>query len=175
MLARTDPQIVPSHLPILQSALLALVGVTAAVAMTCPTVYYIGERASVSRALVFWLVFGLVFGLALPFVTGLLLPLSGVFIDLSQGIIGVGDIFPQALSALFRAPINAIVSGALATFTGLLVGLLWGLGAWAIDRLNASRDPNLSRNGTWALTIALTIGVLLALAFFPEETLARLN
>jgi Na+/citrate or Na+/malate symporter len=111
----------------------------------------------------------------LPFATGLLLPLSGVFIDLSQGIIGVGDIFSQALSALFRGPVNAIVSGALATFTGLFVGLLWGLGAWAIDRLNASRDPTLSRNATWAFTIALTVGMLLALAFFPEETLARLN
>lgn len=175
VLARTDPQLDPHHLPFLPSSLLALAGVTAAVIMTWPTVYYFGERASVSRALLFWLALGLVFGFTLPFATGLIMPLSGVFIDFSRGTIDVGDIFSQILSALFRAPLNAFISGTLSTFTGLIVGVLWGLGAWGIDRFNASADPNLSRYATWALTISLAAGVLLAMAFVPPETLARLN
>ncbi len=175
VLSRTDPDLVPGHLPILSSTLVSLAGIIAGVAMTWPTVYYIGERASVPRALLLWLAFGLVFGFALPFTSGILLPLSGVFIDFSRGLLGLGDLFNEVMNSLFRAPINAFVNGTLSTFTGVIVGLSWGLGGWAIDRLNSSADSNTSRFGSWALAVGLAVVVLLAMVLIPAETLARIK
>ena len=105
----------------------------------------------------------------------MLLPISGVFIDYSRGLLDIGGLFNQISNALFRAPFNAFVNGTLSTIMGILVGVSWGLGAWGIDRLNVAADDNKSRYGSWGLAIALTLAVLLVVAFVPAETLAKIN
>lgn len=65
-----------------------------------------------------WLVLGIGYGLLLPPLTGALLPLSIVFINLTLGVIELGELPSEFLEALFRSPLNAIIYGSLAIVNG---------------------------------------------------------
>ena len=174
-MVRTEAWKEPEHLALVQATFVSLVGATAAILLTWPVVHQLSDGARKPQGLLMWLVLGIGYGLLLPPLTGALLPLSVVFINLTLGIIELGELPSEFMEALFRAPLNSIIYGSLAIVNGLLAGVLFSSGAWLIDRLNASSDPVISARGPWAVVILLGGTIIALAAFGPPETLARLG
>ena len=122
-----------------------------------------------------WAMVGLLFGLLLPFVTGALLPASNVLLGLSLGIIQPGELFSSLLSSFFRIPLEMVVHAAQGILIAMLVGVVFGVGAWTLDQINWSRSVNVARVGPWTLATLLGTGALAFALFGPPETLTRLG
>ena len=171
IIARTDMYEEAEHLTLIPALFSALTGAAAAFLVTPLAIYHARDRANEASGLLIWLLLGLGFGLASSFVTGLLIPLNVVFISLAEGVAGVGELPSLAFEAALRGIRSFYIEGALAIFTWLLAGALFGVGAWIIDRLNASPNPIASKYGTWAVSLSLGLTVLAYAAFGPPETL----
>ena len=170
-MARTGKFDEAGHLPLIPALFSALTGAVAVFIVTPLVIYHARDRANEASGLLIWLLLGLGFGLASSFVTGLLIPLSVVTISLAEGVAGVGELPSLAFEAALRGIRSFYIEGALAIFTWLLAGALFGVGAWIIDRLNASPNPIASKYGTWAVSLSLGLTVLAYAAFGPPETL----
>ena len=171
IIARTDMYAEAEHLTLIPALFSALTGAAAAFLVTPLAIYHARDRANEASGLLIWLLLGLGFGLGSSFVTGLLIPLSVVTISLAEGVAGVGELPSLAFEAALRGIRSFYIEGALAIFTWLLAGALFGVGAWIIDRLNASPNPIASKYGTWAVSLSLGLTVLAYAAFGPPETL----
>ena len=174
-MVRTEAWEEPVHLALVPATFVSLFGAIAAVLLTWPVVHQLSDGAQKPQGLLLWLVFGIGYGLLLPPLTGAFLPMSVVFIDLSLGIIELGEVPSEFVDAMFRSPLNAILYGSLAIVNGLFAGALFSSGAWLIDRLNASAHPAISGRGPWAVAFLLGGTIIALAAFGPPETLARLG
>ena len=175
IIARTGIYDEAEHLTFVPSVLSALTGALGAGLVTPLAVYHARDRANESAGLLTWLALGLGFGLASAFVTGGLLPLSVVIISLAEGVVGLGELPSLAFEAALRGVRSFYIEGALAIFTWLLAGALFGVGAWVIDKLNASPNVVISKYGTWAVTLTLGLTVVVIAVFGPPETLRKLG
>ena len=175
IIARTGIYDEAEHLASVPAVFSALTGALAAALVTPLAIYHARDRANEPGGLLTWLALGLGFGLASSFVTGGLLPLSAVIISLAEGAVGLGELPSLAFEAALRGIRSFYIEGALAILTWLLAGALFGTGAWAIDRLNASPNLIASKYGTWAVALSLGLTVVAIAAFGPPETLRKLG
>ena len=175
IIARTSIYDEAEHLTSIHGVLSALTGALAAALVTPLAIYHTRDRADESGGLLTWLLLGVGFGLASSFVTGGLLPLNAVIISFAEGVIGLGELPSLAFEAALRGIRSFYVEGALAIFTWLLAGALFGAGAWVIDMLNASPNVVTSKYGTWAVALALGLTVVVIAVFGPPETLRKLG
>ncbi len=175
IIARTGMYDDAEHLTFVPSVFSALTGALAAALVTPLAIYHARDRANESAGLLIWLALGLGFGLASSFVSGGLLPLSAVIISLAEGAVGFGELPSLAFEAALRGIRSFYVEGALAIFTWLLAGALFGAGGWAIDKLNASPNLIASKYGTWAVVLSLGSAVVAFAVFGPPETLRKLG
>ncbi len=175
LLTRTKPWVEPEHMAFVPSTFISISGAVAAILLVLPIAILLGERTDEPRGLPMWLGIGAGYGVLLPFLTGAFLPLSLVFVDLSLGVIEAGDIVTEVLSGLFRTPLFMFVHGTLGLFTGLLTGVVFGAGAWAIDRLNGSPHLPASQVSPWAVAVVLGLIAVVVAVFGPSETLAKLG
>lgn len=174
-MVRTDMLREPEHLSLVPSVFFSLGGAAAALLITWPVAYWLRHMAREPLSLPLWWGIGFGYGLLLPFLTGAILPLSTVFMDLYLGIIDVDELVTATLDAGFRAPLHTFTWGALALFNGMLTGALFGTGAWVIHRLNASQSPVKSRYGPWVISLSLGSMAVAFAVLAPAETLARLG
>ena len=174
-MVRTEAWKEPEHLALVPATFVSLVGAIAAILLTWPVVHQLSDGALRPQGLLMWLALGIGYGLLLPPLTGALLPLSVVFINLTLGVIELGELPSEFLEALFRSPLNAIIYGSLAIVNGLFAGVLFSSGAWLIDRLNTSSHPVISGRGPWAVVVLLGGTIIAIAAFGPPETLAQLG
>ena len=170
----TDISREPAHLAFAPALFFGTAGSIAAVLIIWPIASWMSHD-NVAHSFRVWMVMGLVFGVLLPFLTGALLPASQVFMDLSLNIIRPGDLFSQLLSSLFRIPISIVVHEATGIFIGLLVGAVFGVGAWVFDRFNVSQSAVVADVGTWTVATVLGTGALVLALFASPETLTRLG
>jgi hypothetical protein len=106
---------------------------------------------------------------------GCILPISGYFLDQFNGVISVPELL--LLNAdLFtgRWIFLAVLLGVQLLYVGVFAGVAFCLGAWLIDRFNASAHPATARYGSWAMALALSVIVTVVAAFTPETTFSRL-
>ena len=171
IIARTGKYEEAEHLTLIPALFSALTGAVAALLVTPLAIYHARDRANEASGLLIWLLLGLGFGLGSSFVTGLLIPLSVVFISLTEGVAGVGELPSLAIEAALRGIRSFYVEGALAIYTWLLAGALFGVGAWIIDRLNASPNRIASKYVIWAVSLSLGLAIVAFAAFGPPETL----
>jgi hypothetical protein len=132
-------------------------------------------RDDQGRAPWVWLALGIIYGVAVPFVTGIFMPVSILLLDLTNGVITLGEFLPDLRSYLFRLPAFIIYHGAFALLTGFLAWPIFSVGAWLIDYFNASSDPRISRYVSFAISIALSVGVVAFVVLVPPHALARLG
>ena len=175
IIARTGIYDDAEHLTFVPSVLSALTGALAVALFTPLAIYHARDRANESSGLLIWLALGLGFGLTSSFVTGGLLPLSAVALSFAEGVVGLGELPSLVFEAALRGIRSFYIEGALALLTWLLAGALFGIGGWAMDKLNASSNVAASRYGTWAIALALGSTAVAIAVFGPPETLRKLG
>ena len=175
IIARTGIYDDAEHLTLIPAVFSALTGALAAVLVTPLAIYHARDRANESGRLLTWLALGLGFGLVSSFVTGGLIPLSVVIISLAEGVVRLGELPSAAFDAALRGIRSFYIEGALALYTWLLAGALFGTGAWVIDKLNASPNLIASKYGTWAIALSLGLTAVAFAVFGPPETLRKLG
>lgn len=173
-LVNTDARVEPAHLDFAPSVIFGSAGAVAAIALVAPVSYMVGKWEPL-RSLPACLGWGLALGLVLPIVTGALLPSSVVVMDWNRGLVSAGSIPSELLSAQFRAPMNSFVYTSLNVLTGLLFGVVFGLGFWVINTLVAASNLAVSRYGPWIFAFALGTAAVLWSAYGPSDVLARLG
>jgi hypothetical protein len=94
-----------------------------------------------------------------------------VFITFVEDNIKFGELPSLVAEGAFQGIRSFFIEGALAIYTWLLAGALFGTGAWIIDKLNASPNPIASKYGAWAFAISMGMIVAAIAAFGPPEIL----
>ena len=173
IMARTDKFDEAQHLALIPGLFSALTGAIAATLITPLAIYHVREHADESGGLLLWLILGLGFGLAGSFVAGGLVPLNVVFITFAEGDIELGDLPSFVLEGAFQGIRSFFVDGALAIYTWLLAGVIFGVGAWVIDKLNSSPNLVASKYGTWVVTLFLGLGIVTIAVLGSPETLRK--
>ena len=177
MLASTEFPKEPEHLTLTTTTFLsggAALGCAIGVGLFMWWLIKFSERDAQTRLLP-WLGLGFGFGVLSPVVTGLVLPISTTFLHLSMDVLSAGELPMAFQSAIARSPQFALIHGAFGIYTGILVGALFGPGAWLIDRANYSGDPRIAAYGPYALTLLLSTVFYVIAAFGPPNILANLG
>lgn len=166
----------PERLRLIDSVYVSLGGGIAGVLVALPLGYFMGAASGTRPSnLLRWWVVGIAFGVALPFATGAVVPFTLVFEDLSVGLIRPGQVIGRILDAVFRAPLNLILRGALGIFTGLLAGAIFGTGGWVADMFNASSKPVAAKVGPLVVAIILGSVAVVIAVFGSPDALAKLG
>jgi hypothetical protein len=173
IIARTGKFDTAEHLAFTPGLITALTGAIAATIITPLAIYHMRHNADESGSLLMWLALGLGFGLAASFVTGGLIPLNVVFITYVEDNIGFGELPSLVLEGAFQGIRSFFVEGALAIYTWLLAGAIFGVGAWIIDKMNASPNSVASKYGTWVVTLFLGLTIVAFAVLGPPETLRK--
>ena len=171
IIARTDKFDDAEHLAFTPGLISALTGAIAVTLITPLAIYHLRNNASESGSLLMWLALGLGFGVASSFVAGGLFPLNVVFITFAEDNIKFGELASLVVEGAFQGIRSFFIDGALAIYTWLLAGALFGIGAWIIDKFNASPNPVASKYGTWAVTLFLGLTIVAIAVLGPPETL----
>ena len=174
LLARPDPRLtVPEHMSLAPTVYVAVAGAVAGILLTWPIVRKLPDMIGEHRGWVIWLIFGVGYALFLPFLTGVLLPFSVVFLNLQIGVIGLRDVPSEILASVFRAPLQSFVYGVLSLYTGMIAGILFGLGGFAMDELNHSQNALVHRYAPWAIALAVGTTTIAFAVLAPAETVAK--
>jgi|TARA_B100001971_G_scaffold204703_1_gene221176 hypothetical protein len=173
IMARTGRFDEAGHLAFTPGLITAITGAIAATLITPLAVYHMRYNADEPGGILLWLALGLGFGVASSFVTGGLVPLNVVFITFAEGDIKLGELPSFVVEGAFQGIRSFFIDGALAIYTWLLAGVLFGIGAWIIDKLNASPNPVASKYGTWVVTLFLGLTIVSIAVLGPPETLRK--
>ena len=174
LLARPDPRLhLPEHMSLAPTVYLAMAGAVAGMLLTWPIVRKLPEMVGEYRGWVTWLIFGVGYALFLPFVTGVLLPLSVVFLNVQIGIIALREVPSEILASAFRAPLQSFVYAVLSLYTGAIAGILFAIGGFAIDELGHSRNALVHRYVPWAIALAVGITTIAFANLAPASTVAK--
>ena len=183
-LSQGDPLEVPQHMPFGPALLFSSAAALAGIVITGPVSYWLYGQAPVfyankyrePRSFLVWTALGLGYGLLFPLLMGAyFLPMSFRFLDFVNGILNVPELVSSGIDLVLMSPFFSVILGFQLFFTGLIAGVLFGVGAWVIDRFNTSADPATARYGTWAMALALSAIVIAIVAFGPVSTLSRLG
>jgi hypothetical protein len=170
IMARTGRFDEAGHLAFTPGLITAITGAIAATLITPLAVYHMRYNADEPGGILLWLALGLGFGVASSFVTGGLVPLNVVFITFAEGDIKLGELPSFVVEGAFQGIRSFFIDGALAIYTWLLAGALFGIGAWIIDKLNASPNPVASKYGTWVVTLFLGLTIVSIAVLGPPES-----
>ena len=173
LLAQTEPPDEPEHLSPTVAVILSGGAFLAGAILASVIVYWAGSITDEALNPLWWAIFGFAFGVLVPFFTGMLMPVNGVFLNLKLGIIAPSELFSAVLDSVFRAPSFAFSHGTLGLFTGILAGLLFGVGGWVIDVVNASANPRSSRYGAVAITTSLSAAIVAVAVLASPSFLAN--
>ncbi len=175
-LAKTDEVLrEPERLPLIPLLIFSGTGAAAGMLLVWPLILWLTKDSSRPRGLLVWCIIGFGYGVLFPFLSGALLSLSAVLVELALGAIDSGELLSRMLDAVFRAPLNAVTHGAIGLLTGLIAGGIFGTGAWIIDTLNGSRNALISRYAPWSIALLLGFLALFISASASPDILARLG
>ena len=180
LLAQTEFPKEPQHLSLVSSLIVSsrawVAGtVLAATISGIATSDWAGQRADTARTLFVWIALGIGYGILLPALTGMLIPISGVFLALGSGFIGPDEALPATFDSIVRAPYAGLVQAGVGMITGLLAGVVFALGAWMIDAANSSASIRVSRYVTYAITVVMSALIAAGTALVPPAMLAKLG
>ena len=184
LLSRTPIFLEPERLPLVPAVVLSSGSAMAAVFLVAPIAYWLyGDRPALDKnahrnplGILIWLALGVIYGVFQPLLAGgIFIPLSRLFFGFYEGMLGSVDLLNGSIDIIFSAPIRAATTGAPLLLTSLIVAPVFAAGAWAIDRMNASRNPYVSSYVSWVAGLIL-VGVVLGIAVFgPADLLAKLG
>ena len=165
-----------------------------------PVLRWVGSRAEESRILPLWLLIGISFGICSVFLIGASRPVVAAFQTNMLDFVSIGRLIDNLIDSILYAPMRSFTFGVLSLYIGLIIGPIYGVGAWLIDMLNRMNYPHaysdpwieamgdllpstrrwavavapwLSVVGPWAIALLIGGAVLLYTATGPVEALAR--
>lgn len=185
LLSQAQFEHVAAHMPWPKTALFGVAGAIGGVVTAGPFAYWLYGRAPSfrkeddrsARSLLIWVILGFMFGFVYPLVMGgFFLPMAFGLLDFFTGATSVPNLLVDTFDLLTgQWPGLAIILGFRLFFTGLYAGLVFGVGAWVIDRFNASADSTTATYGPWAMSVALSAGLMALVLLGPESTLSKLG
>ena len=141
-------------------------------ALVAAAVHFEGHRWPLG--IVAWLLFGLGFGMAFALLEGgLSSPISTLILEFYRGVLNPVEVSKGLSDAAIAWPVRAIVGGAAIMFSSAVAGVLFGAGAWLIDRFHTSAHQPTARYGSWVISILLGLAVLSFAIMASPEFLAR--
>jgi hypothetical protein len=183
-LSQTPSSFEPQHMPFTLSFMFGAYGAMAGGLITGPIVYWIYggigffyARKRRPRGILIWSFLGFGYGIVfLLIMGGFFLPVGALLTDFYDGLVSVPGLLSQAVDIVTArwAPL-ALVLGFRLFFTGLLAGGVFAVGAWVIDRFNASEDSATATYGPWAVALAQSVSVIAISIFGPVDVLAKLG
>ncbi len=174
---------VPEHMSLGLSLFFGSVGAAAGFLVTLPAAYwayggsptfaftYRGRRGP--RGVLPWLAVGIGFILAYPLALGITVPLVARLLSFWEGMINVPELLTSTLDLVVRIPAYAFSGGLQYFFTAIPAGVVFVIGARIIGLVSSSGRGPISRYGTSATALALSVGLVVVVAYAPEATLAR--
>ena len=175
---------IPEHPPFSDALVLSFPGFIAGLLITGPVAYWLFGPPSVlhptrlrpSHNFAMWFGVGFVYSLVLSSILGgLFLPFSFLFREFLRGTVSVPGLLNEWVDLGIAWPFQALVLGVQLMFTSMFAGGIFGVGAWVIDRFNASRNASTAKYGTIVMAVILSIIVAVLVAVVPETTLVRLG
>ena len=173
IMARTGQWEEAAHLTWIPGLISAITGAIAATVVTPLAIYHLRQHADDSASILLWLLLGIGFAVGAGFVTGALVPLNVVFITFAEGDIKLGELPSLIVEGVFQGIRSFFIDGALSIYTWLIAGVLFGVGAWIIDKLNTFSNPVVAKYGPLVLAISMGITIVAIAAFGPPETLRK--
>ena len=164
---------IPEHMSAAPTFYLALAGAIAGILFTWPIVRRLSDIVGENRGWPIWLILAAGYALVVPFVTGMIMPFSVVFLNLHWGVIGFLEVPSQILNSTFRMPIEAFVYGTLSIYTGMIAGILFGVGGYAMDELSHSEKVAVHKYAPWAIALTVGLGIIAFAVLGPAETVAK--
>ena len=174
---------VPEHMSLSLSLFFGGVGAGAGFIVSAPLAYWMyGPRPTFSfttlsrrgpRGLLPWLALALGFALLHPLALGLIVPLVSRFLVFWQGFISAPELVMSTLDLVIQIPRHALSGSLEYLFTAFPAGVIFAIGARVIGLLNSSPNAPLARYGASAGAVALSVAVVLAVAYLPTTALAR--
>ena len=165
----------PEHISLGSSLILSVGAIAIGAIISGLWAYWIGQRSKRPLNIILWLAFGFAFGILLPIFTGFTIPTTMTLLQLANADTLPGGALGAIADAVFQGIPFAFVYGTLGIFTGMLAGTLFGLGAWVIDMANTAHSPHISRYGSLATSVTLSVAVVAFAAFGPPTFLAKLG
>ena len=168
---------IPEHLPAFRSFVLSSAGALAGITLTgplayalygSPPIFYPEQNKRTPRGLIIWFLVGYGYGVAFSLLLGgIFLPIALNILDVVGGLMSVTRMLSKSLDLFISAPTLAVVLGLRILITGVIGGVVFGGGAWLIDRFNASEDPATAKYGPIAISVVLSAGVVVFVVFVP--------
>ena len=165
----------PNHISVGSYLILSIGAIPIGAIISGLWAYWVGQRSKRPHHIILWLVSGFAFGIVLPIFTGFTIPMTTILLQLANADILPGGVLRAIVDAVFQGIPFAFVYGTWGIFTGMLAGTLFGLGAWVIDMVNTSGSPHISRYGSLATSVTLSVAVVAFAAFGPPTFLAKLG
>ena len=154
----------------------ALIAAPCAYWLFGPLPIFLARKKRETRGFRKWVVLGVTFGLLFPFVTGaVFIPVGFNLVDFGNGLLTIPEILSKSLDLVVFAPSVGLLLGIRIVFTGMIATVVFAPGAWMIDRFNLSDDPTTAKYGTWAVTVVVSLGLIVFMAIAPEQFLSSLG
>lgn len=147
----------------------SIAAIVSAIIVVPLAVYHIRDLAQNPGHPLTWIGLGTGFGVLTPLFTGGFSRAASAFTGLAEGHLGIVDFFSLMLDAVLVFPYDFVVEGTLNVIVGLESGVLFAVFGFIIDRLNASKNENISTWGPWIFTAVAGIPVLLFSLLGPAE------
>ena len=164
-----------SHMPALPTAFFMAAGSLAALIITPFAIYHVRDNADHAANPLIWIGLGIGFGITWAFLEGALTPLTLTLLSYAENQAAQSTLASQIIDSILGGIRSFFVQGALMIVTGLLFGVIFCLGGFAIDVLNARQTVRLSSIGPWAVSIGLGTAILAFSLFGPPEFLRTLR
>ena len=121
-----------------------------------------------------WLALGFGFGIAHPLAAGgLFIPIADLAYATYLGIVSPLQFLNASIDLLLLSPWRAVTSGTTFIFTGMVVGLIFGVCALLVDRASVAGSRPAAR--ALGASAALSVAVVAVAAFGPPALLARIG
>lgn len=178
-LSRLPVYVEPEHVRETPHMLGAAAGAVGGFAIAAAAAFFIyGDSlfASTRRSLPlwWWLVLGFGFGIAHPLATGgFFLPVADLAYAAYLGIVTPLQVANAFIDLVLFAPWRAFTAGTTFIFTGMAVGLAFGVCALLVDRASVSSSRPVAR--AWGASALLSVVVVAIAAFGPAALLARIG
>ena len=163
------------HMGFWPTLLLGGIGILGAFLLVRPLLKRFLKRSADRYGLFLWTCMAIIFALFVGPITGLLLPFGLVAVFTLLGDLPISNFPSGLLGAVFRIPHHLIVYSTSAFYSGLVSGVLFGLGGFLIYQTNAVKNENISKYGAFTLTLILVTALVFLLSYLDAETISRIQ